>query len=355
MSQKIQEDNYNFECPICLGWLRNPVITICGHHFCQDCLYSWLDKKESLCPACQAPLKKNKDTFLDANINRKIGALKVPCPNLQTGCNFQDSPHKMDKHLDTCPHRNDRKNKYCKFHTIGCDFSGSESDIESHNAENSDYHMNLLLEAYKNCKIASMDKWEARKPQCEADENIIKAMCDRIVTLEQRCIKLESFVFNNSPLDPRYSNGVLVWEVNAFSSTLEEMKTNISTLFYSRECYISPHGYKFCARINIWVDKETNIEFLSLHIHFMQSENDCHLEWPFTGRIKFSMIHPIDSQLNQNDTFMSSKDTLAFNRPKEKINSRGFGYHNYVKVSDIIGKDFVENDRLLLKIEVNVV
>uniref|UniRef100_T1GSJ4 MATH domain-containing protein n=1 Tax=Megaselia scalaris TaxID=36166 RepID=T1GSJ4_MEGSC len=215
--------------------------------------------------------------------------------------------------------------------------------------------MNLLLEAYKSCKIASMNNWEARKPQCEVDDNIIKAMCDRIVTLEQRCIKLESFVFNKSPVDTRYSNGVLVWEIIAFSSTLEEMKTNINTLFYSRECYISPHGYKFCARINIWVDKETNTEFLSLHIHFMESENDCHLDWPFTGRIKFSMIHPRDSHLNQNDTFMSSKDTLAFNRPKEKINSRGFGYHNYMKVSDIIEKGFVENDRLLIKIEVNVV
>lgn len=32
-----------FECPICLAWLRDPVLTSCGHRFCRNCIYSWLE------------------------------------------------------------------------------------------------------------------------------------------------------------------------------------------------------------------------------------------------------------------------------------------------------------------------
>lgn len=31
-----------FECPICLNWLRDPVVTSCGHRFCRSCIQSWL-------------------------------------------------------------------------------------------------------------------------------------------------------------------------------------------------------------------------------------------------------------------------------------------------------------------------
>lgn len=31
-----------FECPICLTWLRDPVLTSCGHKFCSQCIYTWL-------------------------------------------------------------------------------------------------------------------------------------------------------------------------------------------------------------------------------------------------------------------------------------------------------------------------
>lgn len=32
-----------FECPICLAWLRDPVLTSCGHRFCRTCIQSWLE------------------------------------------------------------------------------------------------------------------------------------------------------------------------------------------------------------------------------------------------------------------------------------------------------------------------
>ncbi|XP_010265938.1 PREDICTED: uncharacterized protein LOC104603566 [Nelumbo nucifera] len=44
-----------FECNICLGMARDPVVTRCGHLYCWACLYQWLhihsDVKE--CPVCK--------------------------------------------------------------------------------------------------------------------------------------------------------------------------------------------------------------------------------------------------------------------------------------------------------------
>lgn len=31
----------NYECSICLSWLRDPVLTTCGHRFCKSCLQEW--------------------------------------------------------------------------------------------------------------------------------------------------------------------------------------------------------------------------------------------------------------------------------------------------------------------------
>lgn len=38
-SVNAQEEHY--ECPICLSWLKDPVLTRCGHHFCKICLEEW--------------------------------------------------------------------------------------------------------------------------------------------------------------------------------------------------------------------------------------------------------------------------------------------------------------------------
>lgn len=31
----------NYECSICLSWLKEPVLTSCGHRFCKSCLEGW--------------------------------------------------------------------------------------------------------------------------------------------------------------------------------------------------------------------------------------------------------------------------------------------------------------------------
>lgn len=37
--EPVAQDNY--ECSICLSWLKDPVLTTCGHRFCKNCLDEW--------------------------------------------------------------------------------------------------------------------------------------------------------------------------------------------------------------------------------------------------------------------------------------------------------------------------
>lgn len=30
-----------YECAICLSWMKDPVLTLCGHRFCSTCLDEW--------------------------------------------------------------------------------------------------------------------------------------------------------------------------------------------------------------------------------------------------------------------------------------------------------------------------
>lgn len=49
----------NTECPICLEYADDPVLTPCAHRMCRECLLSsWRTPTSGLCPICRQLLKK---------------------------------------------------------------------------------------------------------------------------------------------------------------------------------------------------------------------------------------------------------------------------------------------------------
>ncbi|CAM8934896.1 unnamed protein product [Rhodiola kirilowii] len=49
-----------FDCNICLEFVQDPVVTLCGHLYCWPCIYKWIhfsnidSDKQPLCPVCKA-------------------------------------------------------------------------------------------------------------------------------------------------------------------------------------------------------------------------------------------------------------------------------------------------------------
>lgn len=86
--------------------------------------------------------------------------------------------------------------------------------------------------------------------------DLIRGMYERIVVLEQQyreqSLKVERLTVDLSKVDAqKYCDGVLVWQLDQFHNQIDLMSNNPNILLYSTEAYTSPHGYKFCARLNI--------------------------------------------------------------------------------------------------------
>lgn len=330
-------------------------------------------------------LSAEHDIFPDNYTRREIEQLKRDCPNSSLGCSVVASPIELHRHLPSCPYRRQQEpqEEKCPFAKIKCDFVGrpETNQLEEHLKADMPHHMQLMLQAFQQTAIAT---WQPHKPSTSGaavenghgqqqlpppppyangvDEQIVQTMYQRIVVLEQRTREQETRLENmqkqlrlarqQAPVDPRYSNGTIVWRIEQLGALVARLRANANNQVYSHECYTSPHGYKFCARLNIQPRKP---HVLSLHVHLMQSENDYHLDWPFKGRIKLCMVHPADATLSQHDTIMTKPEILAFHKPREAISTRGFGFLEYANISNIIQLGFCADDRLLIKIEINIV
>lgn len=87
----------------------------------------------------------------------------------------------------------------------------------------------------------------------------------------------------------------------------------------------------------------------------MHGEADAVLDWPFCGRISFTLIHPSDPEKSVKETMMSRPELEAFKRPSREISTRGFGYNEFVLVSDVFKLGFLNNDCITIKVQVQAV
>lgn len=68
------DESLPFACHICRQDFTNPVVTLCGHYFCQDCALQQM-KEDSHCPVCQ---KQTSGVFNKAHRLIKQLSLKAP-------------------------------------------------------------------------------------------------------------------------------------------------------------------------------------------------------------------------------------------------------------------------------------
>lgn len=110
--------------------------------------------------------------------------------------------------------------------------------------------------------------------------------------------------------------------------------------------------FRFCARIKLSIQDP---KYLSLLIHLKQGQFDHVLEWPFSGRISFTLVHPTLPEQSIKETVMSRPELEAFKQPSRNLSTRGFGYSEFVLISDIMNKGFLYNDTVVMKIKIQTV
>lgn len=128
--------------------------------------------------------------------------------------------------------------------------------------------------------------WDAPNKNTNGTEDLLKALYERIVVLEQQNREKDAQIEKLSQemkktclandIQARYSGGVLVWQITDFTSKIKAMRADPNKMYYSSDTFTSPNGYRYCARINISPKMK---DFIGLHVHLMRSDNDFHLDW----------------------------------------------------------------------------
>ncbi|XP_073997556.1 TNF receptor-associated factor 6-like [Rhodnius prolixus] len=376
-----------FECPICLTCLKDPFLTTCGHRFCQECIQQWLKKEGGCCPIDGKSLTQEKDLFPDNYTRREIAQQTMECPF--PGCDKILPLLETDSHILEIHEKADDREElefYCTFKSIGCqEVFKSQSQLTQHSHRCLNQHLQLLTIAHNKlskqiplCNGENMEKdaayWDPPPKQpanhmtmFDSSHALIKSLYERIVILEQRNTELELQLKNvkehnvkmledrqkyEANLALRVCNGTYIWNLRDMRMKLAELQDDPSATYYSEGFYTSFSGYKFCARIHI----STNYRYVSLLIHLMKGENDYALSWPFSGRIAFTLIHPNQPDLSVCEVMCSRPDLEAFKRPTKKMNTRGFGYSEFIQIEHITNMKFFNDDGSVnIKIQITCV
>ena len=183
------------QCSICLLILNNPLMTKCGHNYCNQCLKEIVESGIKSCPDCRKGFtkKRPKESSNESNVvfrrnsnvfvfsknftlKEMIGKLKISCDYESNGCKESVELESLSQHMTRCEYR---FCKTCEFRPIG------ESD--EHNCIEVLKNMNNeLKEKYEkslNTIKESEDKLELTKTSANEHKDELdrtKAMVDNL-------------------------------------------------------------------------------------------------------------------------------------------------------------------------------
>ncbi|XP_045479179.1 TNF receptor-associated factor 6 [Harmonia axyridis] len=368
-----------FECPICLAWLRDPLLTSCGHRFCRRCIESWLQRENPCCPVDNMTLTKD-DIFPDNFTRREINQQRTKCPNIIRGCLEQLNPLDVESHLLICqfklPELPENEKLRCSFVHLGCEEKfEDEIELENHLQQQIHKHLNMILSACNkfsvsqsaNSVIAEEAKfWDApsKNGQASSSDNgnlneLLRALYEKHVISEQKSREQDIIIANLSEqiqsqtltlskMSLRNCNGCYLWYFSDFKQKLGAMRNDNRIMHYSPGFYTSLNGYRLCIRLNISPNSSNSIAIL---IHMMKTEHDNTLDWPFSGRLTITFIHPIDASRNIKETMMTRPNLEAFQRPIQDMNPKGFGYTEFTTIDELLSQGFIEKNQLIIKVQ----
>ena len=162
------------DCPVCFNVLFEPKLaTCCGHSFCAACIGP-IKSGGKPCPLCSQQIELVDDKRLE----RILNGLTVYCPHKEKGCEWTGELREVNNHLNKQPatdsllkgcqyqeilcevcqsHQCERQlmedhilrncpecEIKCEYHYVGCDFKGSQPELDGHMSKAMNVHLSLL-------------------------------------------------------------------------------------------------------------------------------------------------------------------------------------------------------------------
>ena len=321
-------------CPICQELVNDPVLTSCGHLFCQKCLRS------SSCPVCRQECTSMPDHFHARQINN----LKVKCVNYKEGCKWIGELRDFEKHLKDacncallecsngckmtlkrkdipshilvcikrnykCPHclicsRFDEITGQhlpkCPMVPVICPNKCNVTDIKRKSIES---HMTICGKRKISCKYHSIG-CEEKIPEDEMEKHLdtkkdhhLQLSMDMVVKLTLCLNEITHHDHLPTPLATPLLPPVKEWLVNHSSYPIPpwiikmEGFYSAPLVWYSEPFLSHPGGYQMCLRVYKNGLQSGEGTHLSVFIRMIKGNEDEFLPWPFQGSVTFVLLN----------------------------------------------------------------
>ena len=285
----LQPLSQDFECPLCLLWLKEPTLTsCCGHHFCRGCIEHVVER-DHVCPLCK---EKGFETFLNKDIQRKLNTQKVYCRQKSRGCEWVGELGKLECHLDVAEGDCGFVMVECEFGPVGCIAKFPRKDLQRHREESLHKHLSLVsVTSLKTSQEQQSQQQEIRDLQQKLgmkDEEIsvLQSKVDELErSLSNMQDQLQQAEQTLQQLDKKFI------PPPDFVMTDFKQRKKEDSVWYSPPFYSHVGGYKLCLRVHANGYGRGKGSFVSIFIHVVPGENDDNLEWPFRGTIRVVLLN----------------------------------------------------------------
>lgn len=403
------ETNKEFECPLCLSLMRNPMLTsCCGQHFCAECIRTVTSSNQP-CPLCN---ERAFVVFLNKHFNRNLLNLKAFCSLQPDGCPWEGTVGEFAEHYRYCDYAsvtctNDcgtsTKRKLLAYHCenecplrkSACEHCGLESSHQFVTGPHKLDCPNLPVQCPNGCNIAvkrndipahlteclhqtvhcpfqhvgCLDEFRRSELGAHSQEHVTKHLslvCYSFHTLQ------DSFVAKTDEKDRQVAE--LEKRISEKDKCIEALQIRLQGL----ETYISSclpgnlpalftttlTGFaKFRANNDAWFSQpfytgpigyklclkvHTATESdMAVHICALQGEFDGSLRWPITAEVTVELVSYLGDSHHHR-----MKRKATWSRVVGSERGAGYGWGNFIAYKSLTAKDssYVRADCLTFRV-----
>lgn len=231
----------NLLCGICAGVFKKPLVTQCGHTYCEECLEHWLSAAshgDKTCPECRREVSLCGTAPVLA-LRGVIDGLSVECENSANGCTMVLKLGDLENHLKNCG--------YTLVECCGCDGMILQSEVCEHQGKCGKLNNPSLFEGHLNTGIATLQyELSQTKKSLQISEETVRRLQRslREVRVRSRIRSSQSNQLNEDSdpaWDPDYGYGYSPRSVVQLSSF-------ISRFLIDRPRYVDPERIFTCLK-----------------------------------------------------------------------------------------------------------
>jgi hypothetical protein len=234
---------YEYLCSLCTGVYCDPILDVCGHIFCRDCITKHMEVFKS-CPINKDKTLTHKDLTKMVFIANLVAKQKVYCKNKKIGCEWSGPLSELENHItNECCHQ------LLKCSYFGCQHTSQRDSMETHKSI-CDYRptscphceitfptasMNSHFENCPKMKVVCPQNCDCLIQRCEV-QNHIKTICvNTVVECEFKPLGCDTNLVRKNFNEHSKNNsekhiGFVLESVLSMNNRLKELETQFHKL-----------------------------------------------------------------------------------------------------------------------------